>query len=162
MTGKSTTSAAPHTVLGTDPEGLHRFLDEQLDYALEDGLTYQELMDGATSALDEHVFGPRPGETYGIFVRPIPDSKYSMRLFPGKETSRDYCLNFFVLTTTGKPVNFPFKFDLFAGSGHDSPVGFAPAVALPPLDSAFGFFTEQDPPGEEKFLLRDGQSCILR
>ncbi|KAI0629987.1 hypothetical protein C8Q77DRAFT_1160979 [Trametes polyzona] len=156
-------SCAPYR--GKDPKGLRRFLDEQLEYALQDGLTYQELMDDATSTLEEHVditgFKPRPGETYGVFIRPIPKSEYSIRLFPGSAANRDYCLDF-VLTATGEPVNSPFKFELFAGPGPDTPMGFIPTVALRPMDCAFGFSQDQIPPGEEKFLLREGQGCILR
>ncbi|KAI0629986.1 hypothetical protein C8Q77DRAFT_1139751 [Trametes polyzona] len=150
---------------GTDPEGLYQLLDRHLQSTLQSGFTYEGLMKYTKSTLDEHVditgFKPRPGETYGVFIRPIPKSEYSIRLFPGSAASRDYCLDF-VLTATGEPVNSPFKFELFAGPGPDTPIGFAPTIALRPLDCAFGFSQEQIPPGEEKFLLREGQSCALR
>ncbi|KAI0629984.1 hypothetical protein C8Q77DRAFT_1064812 [Trametes polyzona] len=156
-------SSAPYR--GTDLKGLRQFLDEHLKHELQSCRSYQRLVDNATSTLDEPVditgFKPRPGETYGVFIRPIPKSKYSIRLFPGSDANRDYCLDF-VLTATGEPVNSPFKFDLFAGPGPNTPIGFAPTVALRPLECAFGFSQDKIPPGEEKFLLREGQSCILR
>ncbi|KAI0817015.1 hypothetical protein BC628DRAFT_1096054 [Trametes gibbosa] len=103
---------------------------------------------------------PRPGD-FGVFIRPIPDSKYSIRLFPGSKAASEYCLDF-VLSSTGEPVNSPFKFNLFSGPGPTTPVGFAPTVGLRPLECAFGIAQKDILPGAEKFLLRDGQLCTLQ
>ncbi|KAH9850397.1 hypothetical protein C2E23DRAFT_735032, partial [Lenzites betulinus] len=103
---------------------------------------------------------PRPGDP-GVFIRPLPDSDYSIRLFPGSKAASEYCLDF-VLSATGEPVNSPFKFNLFAGPGPTIPVGFALTVGIKPLECSFGIAQKDIRPGAEKFVLRDGQLCTLQ
>lgn len=103
---------------------------------------------------------PRPGDP-GVFIRPLPNSEYSIRLFPGSKAASEYCLDF-VLSATGEPVNSPFKFTLLAGLGPTIPVGFAPTVGIQSLERSFGVAPKDMRPGAEKFVLRDGQLCTLQ
>lgn len=96
-----------------------------------------------------------------MFIRPLPDSDYSIRLFPGSKAASEYCLDF-VLSATGEPVNSPFKFNLLAGPGPTTPVGFVPTVGVQALERSFGIAQKDVRPGAEKFLLRDGQLCTLQ
>ncbi|KAI0752788.1 hypothetical protein C8Q80DRAFT_1217221 [Daedaleopsis nitida] len=92
-----------------------------------------------------------PG-TPNVFVRPILHSSYSIRLFPGSLSSQEFCMDF-VDTSTGRPVNSPFAFELLQVS---DPGGT-------PLPGARIRSIERDiSRGEEKFVLRDGMTCILR
>ncbi|KAI0819562.1 hypothetical protein BC628DRAFT_1011084, partial [Trametes gibbosa] len=115
-----------------------------------------------TLSIEQDITGlkPRPGD-FGVFIRSIPNSKYSIRLFPGSKAASEYCMDF-VLSATGEPVNSPFKFNLFAGPGPSTPVGFAPTVGIRPLECSFGIAQKDIRPGAEKFLLRDGQLCTLQ
>ncbi|OJT03903.1 hypothetical protein TRAPUB_5404 [Trametes pubescens] len=144
--------------------GLYKRLDMLLALEIEDSGSYEAVVGSATKDLDELLdftgFKPSPGDPE-VFVQPLPGSEYSIRLFSGNAESKDYCLDF-VLTSTGEPVNSPFKFDLFTLPDPDAPVGSAPAMRRRPLECAFGIPEHKIDPGEEKFLLRDGQHCLLR
>lgn len=105
-------------------------------------------------------FKPSPGDPE-VFVQPLPGSEYSIRLFSGNAASKDYCLDF-VLTSTGEPVNSPFKFDLLCLPDPNAPIGLMPIISMRPLEFAFGIPQHKIEPGEEKFLLHDGQHCLLR
>lgn len=59
-------------------------------------------------------------------------------------------------------MNSPFKFDLLCLPNPDAPIGSAPVVRMCPLEHSFGFAQHEIEPGEEKFLLHDGQHCLLR
>ncbi|KAI0701419.1 hypothetical protein C8T65DRAFT_579624 [Cerioporus squamosus] len=101
---------------------------------------------------------PTPGDA-GVFIRQIPRSQYSIRLFPGSPSFRQYCLDF-VETSTHRPVNSPFEFELWAIGSHTSPNVYGP-VRLRSLESAFGYAQRDITPGEEKFVLTDGMTCLL-
>ncbi|KAI0819571.1 hypothetical protein BC628DRAFT_1413607 [Trametes gibbosa] len=141
-------------------EGITRFIDA----AVADFKSREYAVRMATQCLDTKAditgLKPRPGDP-GVFTRPLPGSDYSVRLFPGSKAASEYCLDF-VLTQTGEAVNSPFEFSLFAGPGPTTPVGFAPTVGISPLECSFGVAQEDISPGEEKFVLRDGQLCTLR
>ncbi|EIW52404.1 uncharacterized protein TRAVEDRAFT_53826 [Trametes versicolor FP-101664 SS1] len=144
--------------------GIYEVLDELLAMEIEDTGSYEQVINDAKEALDELLdmtgFKPSPGDPQ-VFARPLPGSKYSIRLFSGNAESKDYCLDF-VLTSTGEPVNSPFKFDLFTIPDPDAPAGFAPIMRMTPLECSFGIPQHEIEPGEEKFLLHDGQHCLLR
>ncbi|KAH9847608.1 hypothetical protein C2E23DRAFT_741366, partial [Lenzites betulinus] len=147
-------------------DALTRFVEEQMQGTMSfcKG-TRDYLMQKSWKTLDMKAnvitgLKPRPGDP-GVFIRPLPNSEYSIRLFPGCEAASEYCLDF-VLSATGEPVNSPFKFNLFAGPGPTTPVGFAPTVGIRPLERAFGIAQKDILPGAEKFLLRDGQLCTLQ
>ena len=92
-------------------------------------------------------------------MRQIPRSKYSIRLFPGSPALREYCLDF-VETRSGRPVNSPFEFGLWTIGNHTARHVYGP-VRLRSLESAFGYSQRDILPGEEKFVLSDGMTCLL-
>ncbi|KAI0373764.1 hypothetical protein BV20DRAFT_962344 [Pilatotrama ljubarskyi] len=145
------------------PDGIYKYLDSKLASELR-RCSYEETMEQARKMLDEAAdctgLKPEPGDPH-VFVHPIPDSEYSIRLFPGSVEGRDYCLDF-LLTATGEPVNSPFEFDLLCMPDPDAPVPSGPIVRMRPLECSFGIPQDKIDPGEEKFLLRDGAHCLLR
>ncbi|KAI0671144.1 hypothetical protein C8Q78DRAFT_1190750 [Trametes maxima] len=147
-----------------DESGIHDFLDALLVERVEEAGSYESVMSNATRVLDDQVectgMKPNPGDPR-VFVQAIPDSQYSIRLFPGSLSNSEYCLDF-VDSRTGEPVNSPFKFDLICLPSPNAPIGSGPMVGMRPLECAFGIEADKIPPGEEKFLFRDGQHCILR
>ncbi|KAI0351332.1 hypothetical protein OH77DRAFT_947745 [Trametes cingulata] len=103
---------------------------------------------------------PRPGTKF-VYTRPIPDSTYSVRLFPGALGTAEYCMDF-VETATGQPVNQPFEFELWNIPNPETPWLTMPAVGqLRSIEHVFGIKGDAVLPGEEKFILRDGQTCLL-
>ncbi|KAH9858411.1 hypothetical protein C2E23DRAFT_798467 [Lenzites betulinus] len=149
---------------GTSVEGIVKYLENDLKEMTGKSGNPEFVFRRATKCLDAKAdftgLKPRPGD-FGVFIQPIPDSDYSVRLFPGSKYASEYCLDF-VLTATGEPENSPFEFSLFAGPGPTVPLGTTPTVGLRPLECSFGIPIDKIPPGTEKFLLRDGQLCTLR
>lgn len=92
----------------------------------------------------------------GVVVHSIPDSDFSVRLFPGDPSEQVYCLDF-VHNGTGYPVNSPFKFELWAGVWPRSAL-----ARVFSIEEAVGLAPESILPGEEKFVLRDGQTCLFK
>ncbi|KAI0364685.1 hypothetical protein BV20DRAFT_1105431 [Pilatotrama ljubarskyi] len=140
-------------------EEMYAWLDEA--YAFQSGVG-DDLNEGAAWLLDtrmEHS-GPRPGDKL-VYIRPIPDCDYSIRLFPGALDAAEYCMDF-VDTATGKAVNSPFKFELWNIPNPETPwLGIPMAGKLRSIERAHGIKQEDILPGEEKFVLRDGQTCML-
>ncbi len=96
-----------------------------------------------------------------VFVRPIPDSEYSFRLFPGSLSAAEYCMDF-VDTATGKPINSPFEYELWAVPDPDTPWLSLPMTGkLRSIERGHGIKQKDIKPGAEKFVLRDGQTCVL-
>ncbi|KAI9062950.1 hypothetical protein FKP32DRAFT_1721670 [Trametes sanguinea] len=96
-----------------------------------------------------------------VFTRPVPDSNYSIRLFPGSLSLSEYCMDF-VDTTTGEPVNSPFEHELWSVPNPDTPWLTIPMVGkLRSAERGHGIRQEDILPGEEKYFLRDGQTCVL-
>ncbi|OJT05946.1 hypothetical protein TRAPUB_3133 [Trametes pubescens] len=129
---------------------------------------YDYLMDCAKKLMDSYIepTGMKPGDSVyldnrGVFVRPIPDSKYSLRLFPGSLSAAEYCLDF-VDSATGEPVNSPFDYELWAVPDPDAPWLSLPMTGkLRSIERGHGIKQKDILPGEEKFVLRDGQTCVL-
>ncbi|KAI0643157.1 hypothetical protein C8Q79DRAFT_210856 [Trametes meyenii] len=146
------------------PEDISAYMDKELASAIAWHGNIEAVMRWAKEYMDTKavVTGakPYPGD-YGVFVRALPDSDYSIRLFPGSLVASEYCLDF-VRTATGEAVNSPFPFQLYCGPNPSAPMGTGPAMQLRPLEHAFGISQKEIAPGEEKFLLRDGQTCLLR
>ncbi|KAI0737109.1 hypothetical protein C8Q80DRAFT_1276661 [Daedaleopsis nitida] len=93
-----------------------------------------------------------------VYIRPIPQSTYSIRLFPGAFVNEEYCMDF-VHTATGEPVNSPFAFELYSiasssmpGTGRVYSMRESFAWARKPGADRISV------PEEETFLLRDGGS----
>ncbi|KAI1797090.1 hypothetical protein LXA43DRAFT_878744 [Ganoderma leucocontextum] len=92
----------------TVPEGeLRTWLDKKFAHQLawkgtpegvfEDARIFLDLSGGISGVK------PRPG-TRNVYMRAIPDSDYSLRLFPGNIALQEYCADF-VRTSTGKAVD---------------------------------------------------------
>ncbi|KAH9854451.1 hypothetical protein C2E23DRAFT_818741 [Lenzites betulinus] len=97
-----------------------------------------------------------------VFVRPVPGSKYSIRLFPGSVSAAEYCMDF-VESATGKPVNSPFQFELWGIPNLEAPWLSIPMCSqLRSIENAHGIKQKDIRPGEEKVILRDGQTCVLK
>ncbi|PIL25621.1 hypothetical protein GSI_11370 [Ganoderma sinense ZZ0214-1] len=103
---------------------------------------------------------PKPG-TPNVFCHPIPNSPYSVRLFPGSIALREYCLDF-VDTATGNPVNSPPGFEVWSVRGGSAGMGDGVSARVLSLEHTFGFGGASLKPGAEKFVLRDGQTCLLK
>ncbi|KAI9060940.1 hypothetical protein FKP32DRAFT_1577035 [Trametes sanguinea] len=105
---------------------------------------------------------PRPGEVSKyVHVRPIPDSQYSIRLFPGSISAAEYCMDF-IDSSTGEPVNSPFEFELWGVPDPDTPwLGMPICQRMYSIERIHGIKQEDILPGHEKFILRDGLTCAL-
>ncbi|KAI0364691.1 hypothetical protein BV20DRAFT_983060 [Pilatotrama ljubarskyi] len=106
--------------------------------------------------------GRKPGpDNKLVYTRPIPDSGCSIRLFPGAHDIAEYCMDF-VKTTTGRPVNSPFEFELWSVPNPETPwLTAGMTMQLRSIERAHRVKQEDIRPGEEKFILRDGQTCML-
>ncbi|RPD60453.1 hypothetical protein L226DRAFT_469388 [Lentinus tigrinus ALCF2SS1-7] len=148
---------------GTE-EGIFAWLDKELVSQVALVGDVRTALEGARSVLSAdglHVTGlkPSPGDAH-VFIRPIPGSRYSIRLFPGSPVLNEFCMDF-VKTATGQPVNSPFKFELWS-VGASSGMDRRGAFRLRSLESAWGYSSRDILPGAEKFVLRDGMICVLK
>ncbi|KAI1782526.1 hypothetical protein LXA43DRAFT_1103894 [Ganoderma leucocontextum] len=146
------------------PSGLYTWLDGQLALCLATSGDFDTVMSRTSELLDGRgtITGrkPKPGAP-DVFLRPIPSSQYSIRLFPGSLAHREYCMDF-VLTSTGHPVNSPFKFELWVVPSSSTPwLGGLP-MRIHSLERVYGYQDAKISPGVEKFLLKDGQTCLLK
>ncbi len=100
---------------------------------------------------------PKP-QTPNVFCRPIPNSAYSIRLFPGSITQGDE-----VQTESGKPVNSPLGFEIWSTRDPGVMPWLGGGTArVCSLEHALGFRGASIEPRAEKFVLRDGQTCLLK
>ena len=67
----------------------------------------------------------------------------------------------FVLTATGEPVNSPFKFELIATPNPKTSWLFGLGGQIRSAQASFGIKQNKILPGEEKYTLQDGQTCLL-
>ena len=69
----------------------------------------------------------------------------------------------FVRTATGEPVNSPFPHELWCVQDPDTP-WLEPTTfsRLSTIESSFGIGSGKLLPGEEKYILRDGLTCLLK
>lgn len=100
-------------------------------------------------------------ETRHVHTRTLPGTKYSIRLFPGQYAMRLWSMDF-VLTATGEPVNSPFEFELFSVPNPKTPWLFGLGGWIRSAERSFGIKQDEILPGEEKYLLQDDQTCLLR
>lgn len=92
-----------------------------------------------------------------VYVRSLPDSEYSLRLFPGNIALQEYCADF-VRTSTGQAVDCPQGFELWSFGG------LLGSRRLHSLEHTFSSFVRRQPGAHdaETFVLRDGQSYIVK
>ncbi|OJT05951.1 hypothetical protein TRAPUB_3138 [Trametes pubescens] len=148
------------------PAEIYAQLDEDLASHVE-SYGYEFIMNNAKKLCDAYVepTGIKPGQLgtgdKSVFIRPIPDSKYSIRLFPGSISAAEYCMDF-VESATGNAVNSPFEFELWGIPNPDTPwLSFPICGQLRSIERAHGIKQQDIRPGAEKFILRDGQTCVL-
>ena len=67
----------------------------------------------------------------------------------------------FVHTTTQKPVNSPFEFELWQLSGPAAPWNAPGIFRIHSIERIFGLSSYRIRPGEEKFVLEDGKTYQL-
>lgn len=68
----------------------------------------------------------------------------------------------FVDTATQEAVNSPFEFELWAVPSLDAPWLGMPSGRLQSLERNFHIAQDKILLGEEKWVLRDGQTCLLK
>ncbi|KAH9890031.1 hypothetical protein C8Q73DRAFT_667719 [Cubamyces lactineus] len=103
---------------------------------------------------------PRPGDE-GVLQFSIPDSNYSIRLWPGPVEHAIYCLAF-IDNATEKYVNVPADHTLWHLPPPAAPwLPGAGAVELVSAERSMGIQPEDIIEGEEKYFLRDGMTCVL-
>ncbi|KAI8973979.1 hypothetical protein BD414DRAFT_498761 [Trametes punicea] len=67
----------------------------------------------------------------------------------------------FVDSATGEPVNSPFEYELWGVPDPETPWAMPMCGRLRSIERAHGIKQEDILPGEERFVLRDGQTCML-
>ncbi|KAI0674827.1 hypothetical protein C8Q78DRAFT_1009108 [Trametes maxima] len=148
---------------GTNAE-IQAWVDQRMELNITRSGSREAVLESAKKILDALIaptgLKPRPGRDTG-HIRPIPNSKYSIRLWPGNPYVNEYCMDI-VDTATKQPVNSPFEFDLWIIPDLDTPWLGGPAGCLRSLERNFGIPQHKILPGEEKWVLRDGQSCLIR
>ncbi|KAI0351329.1 hypothetical protein OH77DRAFT_1429878 [Trametes cingulata] len=143
------------------PEEIYAWLDEmyakEMSYNPDVDACVQRMLDTPVALTGRK---PVPGDKM-VYSRPIPDSNYSIRLFPGAHDAAEYCMDF-VETATGQPVNSPFEYELWSVPNPETPwLTAGMTMKLGTIERAHRMKLEDIPPGKEKFVLRDGQTCML-
>ncbi|KAI0758805.1 hypothetical protein C8Q74DRAFT_1319693 [Fomes fomentarius] len=137
---------------------VYSWLDGELARIANEVGDVEPILASAKKMMDvqDIVTGCKPSaDTSNVIVRPIPHSQYSLRLFPGSVSLKQICMDF-VDTSTGMPVNSPFKFELWMASAG------CPSVRVRSLECSWNVAQKDIHPGEEKFVLLEGVSYILR
>ncbi|KAL1942728.1 hypothetical protein VTO73DRAFT_4968 [Trametes versicolor] len=154
---------AQRKVEGT-PAELRAWVDDQLLIDIQCVGTKEAVYADATKVLDNMVGQtgrkPRPGRDI-MHTCQIPGSKYSIRLWPGNLYVNEYCMDF-VNTETKEAVNTPFELELWAVPDPDAPWLAMSSGRLYSLEHNFHVARDKILPGLEKWVLRDGQTCLLK
>ena len=92
----------------------------------------------------------------------IPESPYSLRLWPGSPYRREYCLDFVYANHTTKSLKKPQGYELTV----HVPMGSLPWLGigeqpLRSIEENFAIAPEDTHEEEERFILRDGLVCVL-
>lgn len=99
--------------------------------------------------------------TEHVYVRPIPNSEHSVRLWPGDARVGEFCMDF-VHSETKEAVNSPFEYELWSVPNPAAPWLPTPTLRLRSLESCFRIAKDSLRAGEEKFVLKEGQTCLLK
>ncbi|KAH9918361.1 uncharacterized protein BXZ73DRAFT_52960 [Epithele typhae] len=102
---------------------------------------------------------PEPDAPH-VYVQPIPDSEYSIRLFPGSYASREWGMDY-VETATGQPANSPFAHTLWMPADA-SPIHMGAVGPLRSMESSMGLAQDKIRAGGEKWVLTDGQTYVIK
>ncbi|EPS98239.1 hypothetical protein FOMPIDRAFT_1051639 [Fomitopsis schrenkii] len=150
-------------------EAVYPWLDRRLDDEAKDykGCSKAEgrarAIEYVTKAMDEpaRVTGtkPLPNQRHIIKI-PIPETDYSIRLWPGVAEQYQFCLDF-VDTKRGEAINSPIDYELWTVPNPVTPWLFMGAMRVFSLENNFGLETQDIRPGEEKFVLSEGMTYMF-
>lgn len=96
---------------------------------------------------------------HGLFINPIPDTKYSIRIWPGPIFNSIYNMDFVL----SQPVNSPFEFLLWAIASIDN--SWATTGMFPRQIHSLERTIKPEKgisQGEGKFILEDGEAYAIR
>ncbi|RPD60450.1 hypothetical protein L226DRAFT_428799, partial [Lentinus tigrinus ALCF2SS1-7] len=104
---------------------------------------------------------PSPGDPDVVIIA-IPGSSYSLRMWPGSLTRREYCLDFVYANNTDKSLKHPqgYSFDVYAPMSTRPWLGIG-AQTLHSIEHNFGIPHQDVGEENEKIILRDGLLCVL-
>ena len=105
----------------------------------------------------------KPGDkTPHVYIKPIENTHYSIRLWPGSHELRLWCMDF-VDSRTREPKNSPFPSQLYAVPKTWETPWLSQEQPRPviSLQEMHGMSKDDIPDGCEKFILSDGQQCVL-
>lgn len=142
-------------------QDIHKFCDKELNSAVNGNevlipgelMKWKKFFEGPVD-----VIGNKPAlENTDVKIRPIPGTEYSIRLWGslGADERREYYMDF--LDSTGKPINSPFEFELWAQMPALSFSITPEPMLIRSLENVFGVETKDIAPGHEKFALLEGQ-----
>ncbi|KAI0691931.1 hypothetical protein C8T65DRAFT_533557, partial [Cerioporus squamosus] len=97
-----------------------------------------------------------------VTIIPIPGSTYSLRMWPGAVSTREFCLDYVHAKDTNTPVNRQPGYQLFTHvPGGATPWLGVGGQLLESLETNFGIRAEDILPGEEKCVVLEGITCML-
>ncbi|TFY67195.1 hypothetical protein EVG20_g4026 [Dentipellis fragilis] len=162
-------------MLGSGPDGVHIFTDDQLDAHL--GVTgkpadvraraRQRVDEAANAAIEEangvlSIWGFKPGANDKVHVIPIPNSELFVRLWDGGLADDGlFLLDFAERGPDGtlKATNSRGRFKLYPQSRPGIPNWPGPLISL---EEAFGYKEHEIKEGAEKFSVPEASACILQ
>ena len=104
---------------------------------------------------------PMPGDA-NVTIIPIPESPYSLRMWPGAASTREFCLDYVYAKDPKASVNKPpgYKLTIHVPGGATPWLGVG-RQPLHSLEASFGIRDEDIIPGEERFVVLEGMVCSL-
>ncbi|PIL25637.1 hypothetical protein GSI_11386 [Ganoderma sinense ZZ0214-1] len=141
-------------------EAVARMHPAETDRAVQSFIRHaQEILD-APEALARAKPGP---DTPNVFCRAIPNSPYAIRLFPGLLAQNEWFMDF-IDAWTGETVNAPPGFQIYSArdSGPLPWLGGHVTIVRPIEGFRVGEGVSEAGVGTETFVLRDGQTCLLK
>ncbi|KAI9061218.1 hypothetical protein FKP32DRAFT_1678544 [Trametes sanguinea] len=140
------------------------WLAQQWQVHVRESGSAEQVMEDVKSLLDADapIIGrkPRPGDE-GVLQFAIPDSNYSIRLWPGPVEHAIYCLAF-IDNATQKYINVPTDHTLWHMPPPSAPwLPGSGSVELVSVERSMGIDPKDIIEGEEKYFLRDGMTCVL-
>ena len=103
---------------------------------------------------------PPPGSDDAL-IRSIPGSCYCFRLWPGPVSRKHYYLDFVDSSNAQNPINSPIEFSLWTTTP-TIPALSTNLMRVLSLEEKMGVRREDIRPGEERYILIEGQECVLR
>ena len=105
---------------------------------------------------------PEDGLCKFVRTQTIPNSEYSLRIFDtAGENGHELGIDF-IRTSTGKPVNAPDNYEIWALPNDETPWAVMPKHRINSLETRFGVKRKDLRPGVEKFVVYEGMLCLLK